>query len=124
MDFDKNTQLIFNNKRYYFDVERISKFINHSDTHKIMEREIIDSYEQEEDDEGVSHMNAVGKTVREVSTQGNTNMDNIKYDLIKMFITKLIDSDISNDFEETLPFGIVLCIDKLIKEKILIEEKY
>ena len=44
MDFDKNNQLIFNNKRYYFDVERISKFINHSDTHKIMEREIIDSF--------------------------------------------------------------------------------
>ena len=124
MDFTNNNQLVINNKRYYFDVERISKFINHSDTHKIMEREIIDSYEQEEDDDGVSHMNAVGKTVREVSAQGNTNMDNIKYDLIKMFIIKLIDSDLTNDFDKPLPFGMVLCINTLIKEKILIEENY
>lgn len=124
MDFENNHQIVIDNDCYYFDIERIFQLLNYSESHKTMEREITDTYKQEEDEDGISHMNAIGKTVREISGQGNTNMDNIKYDLIKTFILKLIDSDIPSDFSKPLSFSMELCINTLIEEKILIKKNY
>lgn len=110
-------------KHYYIDIERVANFANHSDTHKLVEREIVDNYEKQKASDGTSHLDNISKTVREISSQGNTNMDNIKYDLLKLFISQLIaygTYDTEED-DDTIPFGIALCMNTLIKEKILIE---
>lgn len=113
-------------KQYYIDINRVASFANHSDTHKLVEREIVDNYECKHNGDGTSRLDNTTKTVREVSSQGNTNMDNIKYDLLKLFITQLIGYGLFDDndeegTEESIPFGIALCMNTLIKEKILIE---
>jgi hypothetical protein len=97
--------LTIGDKKYAFDVEALTNFIMYSDLNKSQETEIIDSYDGGK---------VVSKTVRELTTPGNAQIDNIKYDLIKMFIVQIItyDEDV-RDIEE-VPFGVKLCLNTLI----------
>ena len=112
-------------RKYYLDLNKIFNFINYSETHKTIEREIIDSYEENEESNEQTRLNNVGKTIREVTTSGNTNMDNIKYDLLKNIINQVITCgcyeypELSTN--EDVPTGVAICLNTLIKEKMLIE---
>lgn len=108
-------------KDYYLDIKAILNFINYSDTHSNKETEIIDRYEKDEN----KNLSSAEKTIREITSYGNTNMDNISYDLIKILIGQVLswgyDSEISE--MEAIPFGLKIAINTLIKEKLLLEKK-
>lgn len=108
-------------KDYYLDIKAILNFINYSDTHSNKETEIIDRYEKDEN----KNLSSAEKTIREITSYGNTNMDNISYDLIKILIGQVLswgyDSELSE--METIPFGLKIAINTLTKEKLLIEKK-
>lgn len=71
-------------KYYIFDLEKIYSFINYSDNVEIKEKEILDSYQDGKN---------ISKTIREVTSPGNSQIDNIKYDLVKTFIIQIITYD-------------------------------
>lgn len=102
---------------YVFDIDKIVDFFNYSDKTSSKETEILDNYEFT--GEG---MNKTSKSIRELTTAGNMQTDNIKYDLIKTFIFRLTDYDDAGryvDNIEDLPFGAKLCFNTLINEGFL-----
>ena len=104
MKKDRNL-LAIDGKVFAFNIDKIEKFINYSDKAISKETEILDSY-----DNGA----IAGKTVRELTTPGNSQIDSIRYDLIKTFIIQLITYE--GDFSdlETLPLGMKLAFNTMI----------
>ena len=100
-------------KIYAFDIERIMEFVNYADKNPSKETEIWDSYENGE---------AVNKTIRELTTPGNVQIDNINYDLVKLFIAQIITYDATSitDFDE-LPFGMKLAVNTMLQNNFLVE---
>ena len=100
-------------KYYVFELAQILRFVNYSDKNPTKAVEILDSYEN-----GA----ATSKTIRELTTPGNIQIDNISYDLLKIFIGQIItfEGQTINDLEE-LPFGMKLAVNTMLKFKILIE---
>lgn len=104
--------LVIGDKIYTFDIDRIMRFVNYSDKNPSKETELLDSYEKGE---------LLSKTVRELTTPGNTQIDNISYDLIKMFIGQIITYDNMVEDLRELPFGMKLAVNTMLKYKMLIE---
>lgn len=100
------------NGEYIFNIDKISEFVNYSDKSTSKETEIIDNYEG---------ARIIGKTIRELKTPGNAQIDNIKYDLIKTLISTIISYDIGDG--DNLPIGIQICVNTLIKEGFLVKIK-
>jgi len=100
-------------KYYVFDLEKISKFVNYSDKNPSKEVEILDSYE---------NGHPTNKTIRELTAPGNIQIDNINYDLLKLFIGQIItfEGQTINDLEE-LPFGMKIAVNTMLHANILIE---
>ena len=99
-------------KTYVLDLNSVCDFINHSSTHSAKETEVINSYVEGKLDE---------KSVRELTTPGNSQIDNIKYDLVKMFIVQILTYDEKNiEKLEDMPFGTQLAFLTLINEGFLI----
>ena len=99
-------------KTYVFDLEAISNFVNISSNSENKEKEIISTFTNGSLDE---------KNVRELTTFGNSQIDNIRYDLLKMFILQVLtydEKDITN--LEQIPFGTQLAFLTLINESFLV----
>lgn len=99
-------------KFYIFDLEKIYKFINYSDNASAKEKEILDSYEDGK---------IVGKTIRELTTPGNTQIDNIKYDIVKTFIIQIITYEGEVMDLDDVSFGTKLAWNTMVKEGFLKE---
>lgn len=108
-------------KEYYLDIKAILNFINYSDTHSNKETEIVDRYEKDEN----KNLSSAEKTIREITSYGNTNMDNISYDLVKILLGQVLSWGYETEQieTETIPFGLKIAINTLLKEKLLIEKK-
>jgi len=100
-------------KTYVFDVKKICEFINVSTDSETTEKEIITSFNE---GGGVDE-----KSVRELTTPGNPQVDNIRYDLIKMLIIQVLTYD-EKDVEiiTQMPFGTQLAFLTLINEDFLV----
>lgn len=100
------------NKYYIFDLERICDFVSISNKMETKEKEILDDYK-----DGILS----GKTIRELTTQGNAQIDNIRYDLIKTFILEIItyDNVVTNLYD--MPFGLQISWNTLLHNGILKE---
>ena len=101
-----------NGKKYVFDINKISEFVNYSDKNTSKEIEILDNYEGAK---------VINKTVRELTTPANAQIDNIKYDLIKTFISVILGYTDVDVAEDELPFGVAICFNTLINEKFLVK---
>ena len=111
-------------KKYCLDINRISDFVNYSDSHLAKESEIIDTYGINNDAVTTNYkgIDVVSKSIREVTTQGNVQLDNIRYDLIKTLITQVMSFDYDeNKHKNEIPFGLEIALNTLIKEGFLIE---
>ena len=111
-------------KKYCLDINRISDFVNYSDSHLAKESEIIDTYGINNDAVTTNYkgIDVVSKSIREVTTQGNVQLDNIRYDLIKTLITQIMGFDYDeNKYKNEIPFGLEIALNTLIKEGFLIE---
>ena len=76
----------------YFDLAEICKFIEYSDNTKVKETEIIintDSFDGSV--EGGINQVLNNKTVRDNIVSANAQVDNIRYDLVKTLILKILD---------------------------------
>lgn len=100
-----NNLLYIDGKAYYFNIDKIEAFINYSDKATSKETEILDSY-----DNGT----AVSKTIRELTTPGNQQIDSIRYDLIKTFIIQIITFDNEINDLNNLTFGMKLAVNTMI----------
>mgnify|MGYP003311366673 CR=1 FL=1 len=107
-------------KIYAFDVDEIFKFITRSDTGEAKETEIVNNYEV--DSKQIPAL--LSKSIRELTTPGSPQIDNIKYDFIKTLIVELITLDDANlriDEIDEVPFGTKLVVNTLIRKGFLIE---
>ena len=111
--------MTFNGKKYAFDLEEIKKICLVSATQKDGEREITEVYGGEETDT----MEMTSKIVREVKTQGNAQTDMIIYDLVKLFVVRLLENteNVNSEAEFPMDFSTSLALNTMIKWKLLIE---
>jgi len=114
---DSKYYLTINKKKYAFDLDAIKKFCIESVAQKESEHEITETYEKDEKGD----MDITAKILREVKTNGNPQNDMIIYDVVKVFILRLMDNDIIYEKEEQLDFSTSLAVNTLIKCKLLVE---
>ena len=101
----------------YFDLERICEFITYSDAHKSKDVELIITSGNNIEEDGESFNS---KTVRENTISSNPQIDTIRYDLVKMLMLTLIDSNMSErDENEGLTIGEQLALNTLVENKML-----
>lgn len=103
----------FQNKRYKLCLSKIFNFVNYSDKHCSKETEITDGYDINDDE---VNPQLTSRIVREITMDGNTQMDTLKYDMIKIMINRLIECT-----GETFDFGTTLAFNTLYDEGFLIE---
>lgn len=115
-----NYVVTFNGKKYAFDLEEIKKICLVSAFQKEGEREITEVYSGEEGED----MEMTSKVIREVKTQGNGQTDMIIYDLVKIFVTRLLENGepaTESDVKFPMDFSTSLAFNTMIKWKLLIE---
>lgn len=100
-------------KTYVLDLEQVYDFINFSSTHESKEKEVITNFTEA----GIVDE----RSVRELTTPANSQIDNIKYDLVKMLIIQVLTYD-EKEIEslEAMPFGTQLAFLTLINEGFLV----
>lgn len=115
----------YGDKKYYLDIKKILDFVNYSNAHPIKESEIIDTYQNDEEGETNDEQNTFGvssKVIRETTSYGIAQIDNIRYDLIKTFIQQILDFGYDeNEKIDCPPFGFRITLNTLIKEGFLKE---
>lgn len=110
--------LTYNGKRYAFDIEKIKSICLVSSTQKDGETEITEVY----GGEGHDDMELSSKIVRENRTQGNTQNDVIIYDMVKLFIVRLLENaEVVNEYPMTLDFSTSIALNTMLKWGLLIE---
>lgn len=111
--------ITYNDKSYAFKLEKILNFYANGENGKNKETEIIDIYEMDAD----NSPKIVSKQTREVKSNSPTQNENIRYDLIKMFISVLLENntDVKNDDEITFDIGTSLAFNTLLDNGYLYE---
>lgn len=108
------------NKKYAFDVDKIKDICVKSSSDEDAEHEITTTYEA--DDTGKLELS--GKLIREVKSENNAQNGMIVYDVIKLFIMRLMDNaEIFNSNVAHLDFSTSLAFNTLLNCGILIEIK-
>ena len=109
------------NRKYAVDFEKLRKFCMRSSGENEAEHEITSTYES--DAEG--DLQISGKLIREVKTPGNPQNDMILYDVVKLFIIRLLENaeDVKEIDEGNMDFSTSLSLNTLINCGILIEIK-
>lgn len=104
-------------RRPHFDLEKICEFITYSDKTKIKETEIsstVDKSQEEISDERIY------ETVKEVITSANQQIDTMRYDLLKILLLTVIESNVDSTNEDSkFTIGEQLAINTLVKNKML-----
>ena len=124
MKSNSDSLVIIGNKKYAFDLSKIKDFCLMSDKEKGGEVEIMEVHEPNER----GNLTLSSKTVHEVKGSGNPQNDTIMYDLIKVFIVTLLNSEIDvNSPEKTvishMDFATRLAFNTLIEMGFLYEIK-
>ena len=109
------------NNKPFFNLREICEFIEHSDNNKIKETETLTSYDYDEMD---GKMQTIGsKTIRENVIPSNPQIDNIRYDLVKTLITKILDNNTYQYDEEKKEYyfdmGAQIALNTLIEYKMV-----
>ena len=102
----KSNLLYIDGKAYSFNMEQIERFLNYSEKVTVKETEILDSFES-----GI----ATGKTVRELTTPGNPQIDSIRYDMVKTLIVQIITFEENIGDINELPFGMKIAVNTMIR---------
>lgn len=126
--------VIIDGREYYFSFKKICEFISNRSDKTDKEKEVVDSYDFDED---ADHIKLSSKIVREVTSPNDTQYDTIKYDLVKTFViqiityadkTKLAIPE-ANNFEipvinvDYMPLGTRIAFNTLVEEGILIRKE-
>lgn len=109
-------------KKYAFDVDKIKEICVRSSNDEDAEHEITTTYETDES----GKLELSGKLIREVKSENNAQNGMIIYDVIKLFIMRLLDNAEvynSNVAVPGLDFSTSLALNTLLNCGILIEIK-
>lgn len=106
----------FHDKIYAFDLDAIKKACLVSADQNGKETEVTEAYETDEENK----LTLSSKIVRDIKSTGNPQNDMIIYDVVKLFIIRLIDNS-SLDSEFEMDFSTALAINTLIKWGMLVE---
>lgn len=111
-------------KNFYLDLKKISDFVYYSNNHPIKESEITDTYGNEDENKNSGEFGVNSKTIRETTSYGVAQIDNIRYDLLKSLILQVLGFGYEDeDKSENLPFGFEIAFNTLITEGFLKEIK-
>lgn len=115
----KNNMFVLNGKRYAMDIVKIKNFCLTSDKEKGGQVEVMEV--QEPGDNGL--LGVVSKTVHEVKSTGNPQNDTIAYDLIKLFIVTLLDTDVKYDVNtlDNMSIGMRLAFNTMLEAGLIYE---
>ena len=80
------------NRKWGVDIEKFTKYCLTSDSEKSKDTEVTEGYEKSD----TGDMVQVSKIIREVNSQGNTQNDTIRYDLIKTLLSVILDKKVMN----------------------------
>ena len=106
----------FHDKIYALDLDAIKKVCLVSADQNGKETEVTEAYETDEENK----LTLSSKIVRDIKSTGNPQNDMIIYDVVKLFIIRLIDnSSLESEFE--MDFSTALAINTLIKWGMLVE---
>lgn len=114
--------LVYQDKKYAFNLAKIKQFCVVSDKETGKETEVIEAYELDNDDT----MKMTSKTCRDVKGAGNPQNDTIMYDLVKMFILPLVTNEqtfLADGATITSEFSIALCLNTMLEAGFLYEIK-
>lgn len=109
--------LTFLGKRYTFDLGKLKDICLISDEQKGMEKEITEAYERDDVD---GSMNLSSRILREVKGSGNPQNDMIIYDIVKLFIVRLMENASFEDEFKT-DFSTMISLNTLINWGIIKE---
>ena len=114
-----------NNIMPCLNLQEICKFIEYSDNNKIKETEIIVNTDSSLDilnSEGVNQTIS-NKSVRDTTISANSQIDNIRYDLIKTLILKLLDDESyikdEKDGQTYFSMGTQIALNTLIEHNMI-----
>jgi hypothetical protein len=111
-------------KYYVLDLDKLNKYIFESQFTKNSETELVEVYEMsKEDEDEEKELMLTNKSIRDVKTKGNIQIDNIKYDLVKTFIEEFFETP-STVTQESATFGFIIAFNTLLNQGILTEVQY
>ena len=99
-----DAMVVFNGRKYAFDLNKVKEFCLVSDKEKGGEVEIVEMYEPMTS----GAMTTTNRTVRELKSQGNPQNDTINYDLVKLFITTVLTTENELDYATKMAFNTLL----------------
>lgn len=109
------------NRKWGVDIEKFTKYCLTSDSEKSKDTEVTEGYEKSESGDMVQ----VSKIIREVNSQGNTQNDTIRYDLIKTLLSVILDKKVMNfgslEKETQFDFSFNIAFNTLLKAGIIYE---
>lgn len=106
-------------KKYAFDMNKIKDICVESSNDEDAENEITTTFEK--DDNG--NLEISGKLIREIKSGSNAQNGMIIYDVIKLFIIRLMDNSEIMKEDSVVDFSTSLALNTLINCDILIEIK-
>lgn len=109
------------NRKWGVDIEKFTKYCLTSDSEKSKDTEVTEGYEKSDSGDMVQ----VSKIIREVNSQGNTQNDTIRYDLIKTLLSVILDKKVMNfgslEKETQFDFSFNIAFNTLLKAGIIYE---
>ena len=120
MRMQRSNMFVVDEKKYAMDLEKIKNFCLTSDKERGGQIEVMEV--QEPGDNGL--LGVVSKTVHEVKGTGNPQNDTIAYDLIKLFIVTLLDTDVKYDgllTKENMSIGMRLAFNTMLQAGLIYE---
>lgn len=105
----------------HLNLSEICEFIEHSDNNKIKETETLTSYDYDDEDGKIQTIGS--KTIRENVIPSNPQIDNIRYDLVKILVGKVLDDNSYQYDEEKKEYffnmGTQIALNTLIEYKMI-----
>ena len=111
------------NRKWGVDIAKFTMYCLTSDSEKSKDTEVTEGYEKSESGDMVQ----VSKIIREVNSQGNTQNDTIRYDLIKTLLNVILEKKVMNfgslEKETQFDFSFNIAFNTLLAEGIFYEIK-
>lgn len=119
MRMQRNNMFVLDGKKYAMDLEKIKSFCLTSDKERGGQVEVMEV--QEPGDNGL--LGVVSKTVHEVKSTGNPQNDTIAYDLIKLLIVTLLDTDVkyTDTTMDDMTIGMRLAFNTMLQSGLIYE---
>ena len=105
--------------QYYIDTRKLFEMVSSSKKTTNKESEITTGFEAD----GKGKLGATSKVVREITSKGDTFIDNLKYDFMKSLIMITIEGWDDRDVDITQQPGTQMCLNTLLKDGVVVRVK-